>query len=170
MVLPGCLSMLVLAMLVSLPSHAGGKEETHTYQGAWFTIRYPRGFQVRNGQKGQTSMSGYDSAYFRSPDGAVEFYVFSPQWSGNPDYVHVDPRREIVVAQKTKQAGKRGFQIKTTWMTVQARDKSYSRSWVDTRTDDTRLVFGIRYRDGQALTAYRRQYTAFKKSLQQFAD
>jgi hypothetical protein len=53
------------------------------YKGAWFDIMYPAGFTVRPSIKSSTSAEGYDSVFFASPDGKVEFYISSPQWRGS---------------------------------------------------------------------------------------
>lgn len=44
-----------------------------TYKGAWFDISYPANFTVLPGQRSPTRAEGYDSVFFRSPDGHVEF-------------------------------------------------------------------------------------------------
>jgi hypothetical protein len=137
------------------------------YQGAWFSIEYPPGFRPRPSQPSSSS-DGYDSAFFKSPDGAVEFYVYSPQWSGDATDIAVDPAREKVVSEKTTH-GKSG---QATWRTIAARDRSYTRSLVDTHNalDGTRLVFGIKYRDQRAYDAHKSDYLRFKRSLAQHAD
>ena len=133
-------------------------------------VRYPAGFRVRPSQKSATG-PGYDSAFFTSPDQTVQFYVFSPQWSGNPTDYRLDPRREVLVDQRIEKTTQGGRISVTHWETVRARNGSYERSWEDkTSSDDTRQVFGIRYRNGNSLMLYRSRYLAFKKSLQQFAD
>lgn len=138
-----------------------------TYKGAWFSISYPPGFTVRPGQKSATSVQGYDSVFFRSPDGQVEFYVFSPQWLGDLRGIEVDPATEILVEEKKEQG--KGKHIR--WFTIRAKDRSYAKSFVDEVTgNNTRTVFGIIYRDQHAYQRHRQDYLRFKKSLRQYAD
>lgn len=145
----------------------GGQGSWPVYKGAWFSISYPPGFTVRPAQRSATSAGGYDSAFFRSPDGRVEFYIFSPQWSGEPREIELNPAIEVLVEEK-RQEGK-GKQVR--WVTVRAKDRSYHRSWVDEITGlNTRTVFGISYRDQKSYQDYRQDYLRFKKSLRQFAD
>jgi hypothetical protein len=55
------------------------------YKGAWFEIEYPDAFTVEPSLKSSTNVEGFDSALFTSPDGKVQFYIFSPQWTGKPE-------------------------------------------------------------------------------------
>ena len=82
--------ILILALLW-LPMHPAGAVQNnwHKYEGAGFEFRYPPGFRVRPSQR-STAASGYDSAFFVSSDGSVEFYVFAPQWNGTPRDIAVD--------------------------------------------------------------------------------
>ena len=120
---------------------------------------------------GAASGPGYDSAAFTAPDGAVQFYVFSPQWSGSPSYCRLDSRYEVLVGRHTEKTTDAGQTAISAFETVRARNGSYGRSWVDTTTSlNARLAFGIRYRDARSLAAYRHRYLLFKESLRQFAD
>lgn len=53
------------------------------YKGAWFNIEYPASFKVENSLKSSTSSEGFDSAFFTSPDGKVQFYIFRRSGAGN---------------------------------------------------------------------------------------
>ena len=52
------------------------------YSGTWFDIFYPQAFTPDPLQESSTSNERVDFAAFLSPAHKVEFYVFSPQWSG----------------------------------------------------------------------------------------
>ena len=54
--------------------------QTKTYETSWFSAAYPTSFFVKGSLPSTTDEEGFDSALFTSPDGEVEFYVFSPQW------------------------------------------------------------------------------------------
>jgi hypothetical protein len=175
--------LLVLGLLAALlpvqGAPAGRSARWPTFEGAWFSVRYPPGFRVRPSLRSLTAPTGekgkpqYDSAFFLSPDRGVEFYVFSPQWNGSPSDILANPRKETVVSSKTeKRAGKgEGMGLTVRWVTLRARDGSYTRSYVDTESENnTRLVFGLKYRDARARQRYQSDYQAFKDSLQQFAD
>ena len=61
---------------------------TRTFRGSWFDIEYPENFTAR-----PTALTT-DEAYFLSPDGTVEFFVYSPLWSGDPEsYLKISPRK-----------------------------------------------------------------------------
>jgi hypothetical protein len=137
------------------------------FKGAWFTIKYPPGFIVKPGQKSRTSVQGYDSAFFISPDRTVEFYVFSPQWQGTPE-IDVDSANEVIISQNVETKNN----AIVTWVTVKEKHGNYLRSWVDRedKLSNTRLVFGIKYQDQANYNKYRPDYLIFKKSLRQFAD
>ena len=65
------------------------------YVGAWFKVWYPDSFEVIPSMASTTAGKGVDSAFFRSPDGQVEFYIFSPQWSGEPNDIAIHPSRDL---------------------------------------------------------------------------
>jgi hypothetical protein len=134
-----------------------------TYKDAWFDIKYPPGFKVIADKERFP-----DSARFQAPDGSVEFYVYSPQWNGEPDGISLDPDKERMKDDKTETKGDK--QVR--WYTIEAKDGSYCRSYVDT-TDtlsNTRLVFGIKYLNEEALKKYQSDYKKFQDSLVQYAD
>jgi hypothetical protein len=126
------------------------------YAGAWFQVWYPDNFEVTPSMASTTADKGVDSAFFRSPDGQVEFYIFSPQWSGEPSDIAIHPSREILRSKDTKHSEDK----RVTWLTIDAIDGSYSRSYQDTVSNNgsVRWVVGIKYRN-QAI------YNRYKKSI-----
>ncbi len=138
------------------------------FKGAWFQIEYPPNFQVKPSLKSKTSSEGYDSAFFVSPGQEVEFYVFSPQWSGEPDDIKIDPNREVILSDNFEHQGDKNIRM----VTVKDKGGAYLRAWIDTQDtmSNTRLVFGIKYKDQSAYSKYKKQYLIFKNSLKQFAD
>lgn len=148
-------------------SFAGAAQAWRTYAGAWFEIKYPANFQVRPSLP-SASGQGHDSAFFSSQDGAVEFYVFSPQWNGEPSDIALRSRWETAVSQTTQRSGSKVIRRAT----IRARDGSYTRAFEDVEdtTTNTRRVFGIKYLNQAAYNRYRQNYLTFKQSLRQFAD
>lgn len=146
---------------------------TTLYKGLWFDIEYPQNFSARPAV--QT-----DEAYFLSPDGTVEFFVFSPLWAGDPEnYLTIAPTEELV-SEKTEEIkeaekpGQYGDKI-THWVTVKAKDGSYYRSFVSIREQintgsEIHHVFGIKYKNDTAYQKYRDTYITFKESLRQYSD
>jgi hypothetical protein len=138
------------------------------FKGAWFEVWLPPGFTVIPSLKSSTSTEGYDSAFFRAPDGQVEFYIYSPQWSGEPT--------DILINEKTeKHAGSETSTSKAnivTWFTIRAADGSYTRTYQDTRSRDgsIRWIVGVKYTNQSAYEAYKADYRRFKQSVRQFAD
>lgn len=146
------------------------------YRGSWFDVKYPQPFSaapktptaIYNGQ----SIIQTDEATFNSPDGTVEFFVYSPLWSGEPkNYLTIAPT-EVLVDEKTEEKADNGSTggTKTHWVTVKAKDGSYYRSYVSVRREAFHHVFGIKYRDAAAYEAYKVAYASFKLSLKQYAD
>lgn len=135
-----------------------------TYKGAWFEIRYPSNFTVKPQQE-SSSGEGYDAVSFVSPDDLVEFYVFSPQWSGEPQWIK---RREGEKQTSWKQE-RQGDKV-ITYVTRQG--NGYLRSYADIKdtVSNTRWTFGFRYRDQAIYKQYRPVYVVFRQSLKQFAD
>ena len=146
---------------------AAAEAATRVFEGAWFQVAYPADFAVVPSLP-STTADGFDSAFFKSPDGAVEFYVFAPQWGGEPGDIALDPGREEVVGERIVQRGGRTL----TWRTIAARDGSYERAYQITRdpAGPSLSVVGIKYRDAAALSAYRAAYASFKESLEMWAD
>lgn len=148
-----------------------------TYSGTWFDVQYPSTFTVRPGRAYCIPEAGCDSAYFSSPDGAIEFYVFSPQWSGDPMLdLAVNSATERQVDEKTAvDSSDPVYGPRTTrWVTIAAKDGSYTRSYVDIVDENggsrVRHAFGIRYKDQATYTKWRDVYLQFKASLVQYSD
>lgn len=137
------------------------------FKGAWFTIKYPPDFIVKPGQKSPSSVQGYDSAFFISPDHKVEFYIFSPQWQGTPDF-DLDSANEVIISKNVTTKDN----LTVTQVTVKEKNGQYLRSWLDRedKLSNTRSVFGIKYRDQVSYNKYRPAYLIFKQSLIQLAD
>ncbi len=165
---PGLVIFLVVVFGLAGYAFADSTSDWAAYKGAWFSIKHPQTFQVKSSMKSRTAAKGYDSAFFVSPGGEVEFYVFSPQWNGEPRDIGLNPITEEYAAQKEEQ--NKGKNIRR--VTIQAKDKSYLRSFVDTEDTNlnTRLVFGIKYRDQKVYDKYREVYLNFVRSLRQYSD
>jgi len=101
-----------------------GEGEFKTYKGAWFEIQYPADFTVRPSIKSSGGDGKYDSAFFASPDGKVEFYVFSPQWKGDAGDIDLDEKSEEMVSTETQKTKDRAV----TFYTIRARNGSYTRT------------------------------------------
>jgi len=160
--------LIVVAVLLAAitPIHSSVKSRP-TFRGAWFSISYPPGFIVRPSMKSATTGGkGFDSAFFVSPDGKVEFYIYSPQWSGEPTDVALKPNTEKLISTKTVKTNDKT----TIWSTISAKNGSYTRSLLDIKDSSTRRVFGIKYADPKTLAKYKKHYQKFKESLVQYAD
>lgn len=164
------IALVTLFMGISFTYGAAAKSEIDAkkYEGAWFEIQYPANFNVEPSLKGLTSVNGYDSAFFYSPSKEVAFYVFSPQWNGEPTDILIDNGKEKQVAVDEKVEN--GTKIKE--CTISANDGSYFRIYEDMLNPETntRKTFAIMYKDQKALEEYQEMYKRFKESLVQFAD
>ncbi len=158
--------VLVLLWLPLAPSNVT-QNTWQKYEGAWFEIRCPPGFRVRPSQP-STSANGYDSAFFLSSDGTVEFYVFAPQWNGTARDIEIDPATETLVSQNAVRSG--GKRIRR--VTIRAQNGGYLRSYEDVEDviSNTRRIFGIKYVNTAAYSRYRPAYLTFRASLVQFSD
>ena len=172
-------ALLSLIATASAQSRGDLNDRYAKYKGAWFSIEYPRGWTVTPLAWSKTSEMGSDSARFTSRSGDAEFYVFSPQWNGDPKEVAQDPAREVLVSHHLESASRSKlssggyvYNPVANWYTVRAKDHSYLRSWVDVEDKglNVRHVFGIKYRSPQTYQKYRVQYAHFCQSLKQFSD
>jgi hypothetical protein len=153
-----------IILAVFLCAAVAGAESFKTYEGAWFDIRYPASFTVKPQQQ-CASGEGYDAVSFLSPDGLVEFYVYSPQWSGEPQWIHRRPGEQ--------QASYSRQTVRSRTITyVTRKGPGYLRSYADTRDAmcNTRWVLGYQYQNQAAYNKYRPLYLKFKQSLRQYAD
>lgn len=166
-----CLGFACLIMIILIDGEGRGEQKWITYKGAWFEIKYPSGFTVKPAGKSTTNLVGYDSVYFISPDNNVEFYVFSPQWKGEAKEIEINPNIEKLIDQNIAKETNQFGQSKTIRVfTAKAKDDSYLRAVRDETTDDTRLIFGIKYKNKEMYNKYYNDYILFKKSLRQIAD
>ncbi|MCP5152812.1 MAG: hypothetical protein H6983_01510 [Ectothiorhodospiraceae bacterium] len=154
--------------LLALGGPARGEVPWPTFQGAWFEVEYPPGFAVEASIESPSMAGRFDSVSFVSADGAVAFYVYSPQWSGEPTDIALHDGSERMVAEKRSEKGTRVVR----WYTIAASDGAYARSYQDTvdTVSGTRTVVGLRYRSDAERKRHASQYQRFKKSLRQFAD
>lgn len=155
---------------------------TKRYSGSWFDISYPTNFTTSPSAPLNTDNSNdllhyieTDEATFTSPDKSVEFFVFSPLWSGDPiDYLSIKPTEEVV-NEKTATKGEGYGKSITRWVTIRAKDGTYYRSFVSIKNQANtesplHHVFGIKYKNNEAYEKYKDDYNAFKKSLIQYGD
>lgn len=143
------------------------QRQWRVHKGAYFEIKYPPLFRARASLPSNSFEGEYDSAFFTAPGGNVEFYVFSPLWNGEPKDIEIDASEDYV-SQNTEKKGT----IVIRRVTIRAKDNSYLRSFEDTEytENNTRRVFGIKYRNQSAYNRHRQDYLTFKRSLRQFSD
>ncbi len=141
--------------------------QTISFKGAWFEVKYPASFTAKPSLKAASAVNGYESAFFESPDKLVEFYVFSPQWSGDASDILLKST-EKMTSTKTQTSGHQLLK----WWTIAAKDGSYTRTYQEKRDSlaNTGWVIGIKYKQQSAFNKYKTQYLAFKSSLVQYAD
>lgn len=146
-----------------------------TFSGNWFQVEYPKNF-TPSPTSPTNSFRDYefvetDEATFTSPDGTVEFFVFSPQWGGDPiDYIIEQPNEKTVDQSEDKANSDDPFAISHHWVTYEDKEGKYTRSYHSQMTESTHQVFGVKYTNRKMYERYKAAYLAFKKSLQQFAD
>jgi hypothetical protein len=139
------------------------------FTGAWFSINAPSGFIVKPSLKSPTSNieNAFDSAFFISPAGDVEFYIYSPQWLGRPTDFECNSKFEGSPSLEKKGNSQKLFQ----YSTCVAKDNSYTKSLVViTENQNVNYAFGIKYKNQVAYEKYKADYLRFKNSLKQFSD
>lgn len=151
--------------------------DAKTYFGNYFKIAYPKDFKANPDGPilNDGNLIDTDEATFISPDGTVEFFVYSPQWGGTPkDYLEIKENEKVVsedMQMKDKTLGDQTIDVLTTkFTTVKDKNDKYTRSIMSQKTESTNLVFGIKYKDQASYDKYKAKYITFKKSLVQFAD
>lgn len=140
--------------------------QTRTFNGAWFDIKYPSNFKATGSIKSSTN-DGYESAFFKSPDNLVEFYIFSPQWNGEATDILINSK-EVLSSSKSQLK----IDTETKWWTITSQDGSYSRSYqqIKNKSQNTKWIIGIKYKNSSALEKYKKEYASFKSSIKQYAD
>ena len=146
--------------------------------GGFFRVEYPADFTAYPPNRKENMT---DEATFVSPDGEVEFYIYSPQWNGKPRYLN-KRENEIVEANKRKIVSSRdkiGY-THLTWRTYVDKHGRYNRAFLmrktncpssNTEDDCTNItVFGIKFKNKASYNRYKKVYIKFKKSLEQYAD
>ena len=146
-----------------------------TFSGAWFQVSYPENFTASPTSPtdifGDYEFVETDEARFTSPDGTVEFFVFSPQWGGDPiDYLVKKPNETTVDQTEDKANSNDPFAVSHHWVTYEDKEGKYTRSYHSLMTESTHHVFGVKYTNRKMYERYKADYLAFKTSLQQFAD
>jgi hypothetical protein len=150
--------VLLFAVILSVSSQA----QTKKFTGNFFEIRYPASFKMKD----CPVPAQCDAVSFLSPDKTVAFFIFSPQWNGDPGMEATSSEKE----DNRKVTEKNGVTI--TEVTLSAKNGSYSRSFIDYENKElnTRHTFCVKYKNMSAYNKYKKQYLAFKASLVQFAD
>lgn len=148
---------------------------TRIYRGSWFDIEYPKEFSAASLSLKESGYVEQNEASFTSPDGSVEFFIFSPMWSGDPaNYLIITPN-ERVISDTSSESGSGYARKIIRWVTIESNDGSYYRSFVSIKEQvgtgsDLHHVFGIKYINNDAYNRYRDAYISFKESLRQYAD
>ena len=149
---------------------ANATSDTSVFRGRYFAVRHPANFKAR--AIDAASPREADAATFTAADGTMAFYVFAPLWAGDAPEIAFDAARETEISRKTESGKSSGVAGKYAWVTIAAKDKSYTRLYQHFNADDGSIhwVIGIKYRSDDALQRYKPAYAKFKASFRQFAD
>lgn len=160
---------------ISADSTESTSAQTVSYNGEWFTVKYPSNFHA-SPLAPTRKMDAYtyvetDEATFVSPDGTVEFFIYSPQWSGDPKSYLEPMENERIESDKTEAAtSDDAYAITHQWVSFVDKEGKYTRSFHSRKSEVTHLVFGVKYTTIKDYERYKAAYMAFKKSVVQFAD
>jgi hypothetical protein len=162
-------SLLTPSSIITTPVDNNGRR----YNGAWFSIDKPSGFTKTNITSTEViddyTYENADEANFISADGSVEFFVYSPQWGGEPTNYLEKWAGETIEVNKTEAEEVMPSNVHR-WITFNGVDGSYTRSVYSQKSESTHLVFGIKFKDATSYELYQKEYELFKKSLEQYAD
>lgn len=170
---------LAILLATSLPLQATPRRAPKgwkTYDGPWFSVFYPSKWKATPGKTPAGAGGGKsDAAFFTSPDGSVQFALYSPMWNGNPTDLNIDAKREKQVSRlvtKSQSKDKLKLEMQARWTTFRALNGSYTRSIVDVenKTLNVRHVFGFRYKNAATYRKFLPQFQKFKASLEQYSD
>lgn len=176
--LPLALSIFVCLALAACGPEASPDAAPRLYQGTWFDISYPGDFTPRPlapvNPAGERNAVETDEAYFRAPDGSAEFYVYSPLWSGEPEYLQIRAD-ERTLRDEVEESGPPDNRQQNRFITTEAANGAAGRTMLSIRSQvgsgsDTHHVFGFEHRDRAAYERYAKAFEAFKASLRQYAD
>ena len=158
------------------------KQSFTKYTGSLFSVYYPSSFSPRPQKPYSKTYKSVDTdeAFFLSPDKKVEFFVYSPHWSGEPKTYHKVAKNEILIDSDLKETyAKENIRISIRYVTIKAKDNSYTRSYAyrlrctldvnghpGSCESDT---FGIKYKDKKTYHKFKKIYIKFKKSLEKYA-
>ena len=149
---------------------------TKDYHGRFFKVSVPEDFTGSpDGPKDTYPESDKeyietDEAKFLSPDGEVEFYIYSPQWGGEASYEVAKENEKLISSKSSEKNTDLDGLVITTYTTFGAKDGSYTRAMVSIETENTNKTFGIMFKSQEAYDLYKAEYLKFKKSLEQYAD
>ena len=120
-----------------------------------------------------------NEAFFTSPDGLVEFYVYAKDSSNPPQsYMKVAEDETELSSNSSKFSHEKEYlnYLLKAWVTIKAKNNSYYRSYTYQRAchDDfsicETLVFAIKYSSVKAYNKYRDFFIAFNQSLVRTAE
>ena len=155
-------SIFAVALLFSIQATAQFKP----FLGAGFEVSYPNSFMAI-GSKRSSEVNRYESVFFTSPDGSVEFYIYSPTNKGVPNDIDVKINEKISPIQVAS-----GKAVSARFWTITAKDNSYTRAYhesIDSKTGSNWIV-GIKYKSQAAYNKYKNDYLAFKKSYRKVSS
>ncbi len=146
--------------------------------GNWFEISYPADFSSNpSGPIEVWEGIEYietDEATFVSENGEVEFFVFSPQWSGEPKDYLIAKENEEILDEKIEEKSSESYSKTKLEIIFKDKADAYTRKAESTREflgdSELHLVFGIKYKNTEVYDKYQKAYEDFKTSLIQFAD
>lgn len=138
------------------------------YNGRFFDIEYPESFEVKDEETFRDPDAEYhpgtDGMTVQSPDGEVQFYVYSPLCTGAAEWRELregEREGDLTVEEAENHLITRGA----------ITGPGYSRFFEERKGKYDMpciLVFGLQYSSAEAYEPYKEQYQHFKNSLIQY--
>ncbi len=138
------------------------------YKGRFFDVEYPANFTLLSeevfDEPNPESYPGTDGITVQSPDGRLEFYVYSPLCSGNPEWKETrdgEGEGEVTVEEAENHLITRGSFVSSKYTRFfEERKGKYDMPCIS--------VFGLKYTNAADYEPFKQDYLHFKNSLLQY--
>ena len=165
-------------------------EKFSIFRGMFFRIFYPQNFSaqpylidesmdpMRLPRFPDLDYIETDGAYFTSPDGLVEFFIYAAKNTMNPENYIKTRQNEVLISRKSEKYSfeerHHNYQQKS-WVTTKEKGNAYYRSFIHQRdchysattswSDCETKVLGVKYSNADVYYEYRDLFKEFRDSL-----
>ncbi|MEO0344024.1 MAG: hypothetical protein AAF198_11370 [Pseudomonadota bacterium] len=133
------------------------------FVGAAFTVEIPDGFSIRPSLPSTSQDGKFDSVIFDRADGQVSFYIYSPEFSGWPQDIMMNPSEESILSETGDESG--GYVH--TWWTIQSLSGDHLRTYHSRShlNGGEVVIIGFERSANVPIDDFRDDYIRFKSSF-----